>query len=65
MGRPPIGKAAMSGAERQRRYFARLLKPDARLAAAKDEIAKLRARIAELEREAAKAGRVRPGKLPR
>ena len=25
MGRPPIGKHAMSGAERQRRYLARLL----------------------------------------
>jgi hypothetical protein len=58
----------MSGAERQRRYMAKLLasKPSADLAAAKREIAALKARIAELlERNAAKAARARPGKLPR
>ena len=53
MGRPPTGKRALTGAERQRRYMARLLgaTPDARLAAAKAEIAKLKARIAELKRK--------------
>jgi hypothetical protein len=57
----------MSGAERQRRYMAKLLasKPSADLAAAKREIAALKARIAELERGAAKAARARPGKLSR
>jgi len=52
MGRPPTGKA-MSGAQRQRRYMAQLRagKPSADLAAAKREIAKLKARIAELERK--------------
>jgi hypothetical protein len=59
MGRPPIGKQAMSGAQRQQRYMAKLLagKPSADLAAARREIAKLKARIAELEREAARAKR--------
>ena len=49
VGRPPFGKQAMTGAERQRRYMARLLasKPSADLAAAKREIAKLKARIAD------------------
>jgi hypothetical protein len=49
MGRPPIGKRAMSGAERQRRYLDRLLggKTD------KDGNVTLKARIAELERELA------------
>jgi hypothetical protein len=55
MGRPPIGKQAMSGAERQRRYLDRLLagkasvtkpaQPDGR----DREIAQLKARIAELQ----------------
>jgi hypothetical protein len=60
MGRPPIGKHAMSGAQRQQRYMARLLagKPSvtkpAKADAAKDrEIARLTARIAELERRGA------------
>jgi hypothetical protein len=44
----------MSGAQRQRRYMARLRagKPSADLAAAKREIARLKARIAELEDKA-------------
>jgi hypothetical protein len=60
MGRPPIGKHAMSGAERQRRYLAKLLdgkssvtkqaQPDS---AKEREIAALKARIAELERRGA------------
>jgi len=57
MGRPPIGKTAMSGAERQQRYLARLLagktsvtKPDGR-----------DARIAELEAELARE-RAKPAK---
>jgi ubiquinone biosynthesis protein UbiJ len=62
MGRPPIGKHAMSGAERQRRYLARLLsdakparKPDgeltrlqAEVAGLKQELAAAKARIAEV-----------------
>jgi hypothetical protein len=57
MGRPPIGKHALSGAERQRRYMAKLLagKPSVTKSAQPDgikdrEIATLKARIAELER---------------
>jgi hypothetical protein len=50
MGRPPIGKRAMTGAERQRRYLARLLHDGAKPDTAKDhEIAALKARIAQLE----------------
>jgi hypothetical protein len=56
MGRPPIGKHAMSGAERQARYLARLLagkpsvtKPDGADSAKDREIASLKARIAEME----------------
>jgi hypothetical protein len=59
MGRPPIGKHAMTDAERQRRHRAQfrdskpVTKP-AEADKAKDrEIASLRARIAELEREKA------------
>jgi hypothetical protein len=70
MGRPPIGKHAMSGAERQRRYFAKLLdgkssvtkpaKPDN----AKDqEIAVLKARIRDLEAELARKGKSSVTKL--
>jgi hypothetical protein len=54
MGRPPIGKQAMSGAERQRRYLAKLLEPSAELAAKDREIAALKARIAELKAELAR-----------
>ena len=54
MGRPPIGKTAMSGAERQRKYLARLLSgakpsitpaPDSALV---QELAQAKARIAVL-----------------
>jgi hypothetical protein len=61
MGRPPIGKHAMSGAERQRRYLEKLLGGKSTVSSvtkqtkadeAKDrEIAALRARIAKLEAE--------------
>jgi hypothetical protein len=61
MGRPPIGKHALSGAERQRRYMAKLLagkpsvtkpaKPDEReIAALRAELAQARKKIADLER---------------
>jgi hypothetical protein len=63
MGRPPIGKHAMSGAERQRRYLEKLLGGKSTVSSvtkqtkadeAKDrEIAALKARIATLERERA------------
>jgi hypothetical protein len=49
MGRPPIGKRAMSGAERQRRYLDRLL----RGAKPTPDTAKLQARIRELEAQLA------------
>jgi hypothetical protein len=56
MGRPPTGKHAMSGAERQRRYLAKLLagKPSVtkptRADDAKDrEIAELKTRVRDLE----------------
>jgi hypothetical protein len=55
MGRPPIGKRAMSGAERQRRYLDRLLagKPSVTKPKGPDgrdrEIASLKTRIAELQ----------------
>jgi len=54
MGRPPIGKRAMSGAERQRSYLARLLEPSEALKNRDREIAKLKARIAELEAKLAR-----------
>jgi hypothetical protein len=57
MGRPPIGKQAMSGAERQRRYLERLLKsgePDD-CALMQQQLAQARARIAELEKALASA----------
>ena len=47
MGRPPIGKQAMSGAERQRRYLDRRLQTTD--TALKAELAQAKARIAELE----------------
>jgi chromosome segregation ATPase len=55
MGRPPIGKQAMSGAERQRRYLDRLLKGGQRASQPDDDalvqqLAQARARIAELEK---------------
>jgi hypothetical protein len=58
VGRPPIGKRAMSSAERQRRYWQRVLQgeaaqPDdaakAQSAALEQELARARQRIAELE----------------
>jgi hypothetical protein len=58
VGRPPIGKRAMSSAERQRRYWQRVLQgeaaqPDAAAkaqnAALEQELARARQRIAELE----------------
>ena len=55
MGRPPIGKVAMTSAERQRRYRAkhRKEKPrnEARIALLETRVARLEARIAELEAE--------------
>jgi hypothetical protein len=55
MGRPPIGKHALSGAERQRRYLAKLLagKPSVTKPTQADE-AKDKARIRELEAEVAR-----------
>ena len=53
MGRPPIGKAAMSGAERTRRYRLKrgLDKPVTKVTKPRaDTVAPLAARIAELER---------------
>ena len=53
MGRPPIGKVAMTGAERVRRYRAkhRKEKPHnkTRIALLETRVARLEARIAELE----------------
>jgi cell division protein FtsB len=53
MGRPPIGKRAMSSAERQRRYWERVLQGGARSddAALRAELAAAKARIAELGAE--------------
>jgi chromosome segregation ATPase len=50
MGRPPIGKRAMSSAERQRRYWERVLQGKAAQPddGATDEIAALKAEIAAL-----------------
>jgi hypothetical protein len=71
MGRPPVGKQAMSGAERQRRYLARLLR-DAKpattpfdtgaqeLAQTRKELAEAKARIADLEKQKAHAAPQRP-----
>lgn len=53
MGRPPVGKYAMSGAERQRRYLERLLKSGTsprRPEHVQQELAQALARIAELEK---------------
>jgi uncharacterized small protein (DUF1192 family) len=52
-GRPPLGKQAMSGAERQRRYLDRRLKVAQTDTALKAELAQARKRIAELEARAA------------
>jgi predicted RNase H-like nuclease (RuvC/YqgF family) len=51
MGRPPLGKHAMSGAERQRRYIDKLINPAAKpeTAKLKQDLAAARARIAEVE----------------
>jgi len=51
MGRPPIGRQAMSGAERQRRYFGRLL--DSKLKSA--ALAQLKHELAQLKHELAHA----------
>jgi hypothetical protein len=54
MGRPPIGKVAMTGAERTRLYRERQPKPvtkDKRIRELEKELARERARIRELERE--------------
>ena len=72
MGRPPVGKTAMTGAERQRRYWLKrqadkpVTKPVAKLASAaadvaqiaalNKELARAKARIAELEIGRATAG---------
>jgi len=65
MGRPPIGKQAMSGAERTRRYRAKLrhsapvTKPAGGNARAFEaRITALKRRIAELERRGAKTQRM-------
>jgi hypothetical protein len=51
MGRPPIGKRAMSATERQRRWRAKLRasKPGIRPAASAALVARLQARVRELE----------------
>jgi hypothetical protein len=55
MGRPPIGKVAMTGAERVRRYRAKHRKSrnETRIALLETRVARLEARIAELEAPAA------------
>src|SRR6516162_7127892 len=60
MGRPPIGRQAMSGAERQRRYFGRLLDSklkSAALAQLKHELAQLKHELAHAKAQAAKKTR--------
>jgi hypothetical protein len=71
MGRPPIGKHAMSAAERQRRHRAQfrdtkpVTKPTAPQPDERDrEIAALKARVAELERQLALA-QMATGKVPK
>ena len=63
MGRPPIGKVAMTGAERVRRYRAkhRKEKPrnEVRIALLETRVARLEARIAELEAERTTYGKKR------
>jgi uncharacterized protein YceH (UPF0502 family) len=63
MGRPPIGKVAMSLAERQRRYRAkhRNEKPrnEARIALLETRVACLEARLAELEAKRTTYGKKR------
>jgi hypothetical protein len=49
MGRPPIGKRAMSGSERQRRYLDRLLQGAQTDATLKAENAALKAEIKKLK----------------
>jgi hypothetical protein len=54
MGRPPIGKVAMTGAERTRLYRERQPKPvtiDARIRELEKELARERARVRKLESE--------------
>jgi len=48
IGRPPIGERAMTGAERQRRYYA---KKQAEIAALKAENARLRAAVEQRRRK--------------
>jgi hypothetical protein len=70
VGRPPIGKHAMTDAERQRRYWERVLgkaaQPDdaakAQVAALERELAQARKRIAELE--ATSTRRQAPPEMP-
>jgi hypothetical protein len=52
MGRPPIGKRAMTNTERSRRYRAGLAtKPKSSPIANEHEVAQLKVRIAKLEQE--------------
>jgi chromosome segregation ATPase len=68
MGRPPIGKRAMTGAERQQRYVAGLAAKssgkadgrDAEIERLQAENAKLKARIVNLEAELARAKKEPP-----
>jgi seryl-tRNA synthetase len=55
MGRPPIGKRAMSGSERQRRYLDRLLQTAQGDTKLKSELAAAQARIQKLTSELAAA----------
>jgi hypothetical protein len=55
MGRPPIGKRAMSGSERQRRYLDRLLQTAQGDDALKSELAAAKVRIQKLTSELAAA----------
>jgi hypothetical protein len=50
MGRPPIGKQAMSGAERQRRYLDRLLH-SAKATKPSNELAQLRKELAQAKQQ--------------
>jgi hypothetical protein len=57
MGRKPIGKQAMSGAERQRRYLDRLLK-SGKNTLLQQQLAQARARMAELEKAQQGKGKI-------
>jgi hypothetical protein len=62
MGRSPIGKVAMTSAERQRRYRVKHRKEksrEARIALLETRVARLEARIAELEAERTTYGKKR------